>query len=304
MGGSNNGKGALWDLSDGARLVATIEGHTKEVSRCAWSPDGTIIATASSDAPIRLWDAHTFQALEHSLLKVEEDVHVGCKFHEGPSTFDVAFSPDGHWLISWCSLDSCCNIWDVHKRTLHKVIHPRQNSRRDSNSISPILFDSESKLLLTTVGNSRVEVWDIKMDKISFASPHELKIEAASFSPDGKLILAALEEGVVKVWDIDSGVEILEFKGYGAESISRRYHVAQFSPCGKYIASAGDDSRVRLWRISDGTCVAEFSEYTLEDWVTHIAFSPDGRSLSSASYEGTVVIRRLSDISPVLEQNT
>ncbi|KAI1795734.1 WD40-repeat-containing domain protein [Ganoderma leucocontextum] len=72
---------------------------------------------------------------------------------------------------------------------------------------------------------------------------------------------------------------------------------ACFSPCGKYVVSASRDETVRLWRTtrdSDGSCVRTCSEH--ERLVTHVAFSPDRKILSSCAGDGTVVIRRMQDI--------
>ena len=44
----------LWDVRTG-QLIATLEGHTGSVNNLAFSPDGTTLASGSSDETIRLW---------------------------------------------------------------------------------------------------------------------------------------------------------------------------------------------------------------------------------------------------------
>ena len=48
----------LWDAATGA-LQTTLEGHTDNVTSCAFSGDGTRVVTASDDKTARLCDAKT-----------------------------------------------------------------------------------------------------------------------------------------------------------------------------------------------------------------------------------------------------
>ena len=65
----------------------------------AFSPDGTLIATGSSDSTVRVWDALTCQHLA-TLTGHKEPVAA------------VAFSPDGT-LIATGSSDSTVRVWDA-----------------------------------------------------------------------------------------------------------------------------------------------------------------------------------------------
>jgi WD40 repeat protein len=48
----------VWD-SNSWREVATLRGHDDIVWVCAWSPDGTRLASASSDKTVIVWNPNT-----------------------------------------------------------------------------------------------------------------------------------------------------------------------------------------------------------------------------------------------------
>ena len=70
-----------------AKKLGTLRGHEDNVSSVTFSPDGTRLASGSSDATIRLWDVETREEL--ATLRGHEDY-----------VTSVAFSPDGARLAS------------------------------------------------------------------------------------------------------------------------------------------------------------------------------------------------------------
>jgi WD40 repeat protein len=69
---------------DGKTTV--LKGHRNRVFAVAFSPDGSLMATASKDHDARIWDVETGETIE--MLQHNSEVR------------DVEFSPDGRWVVT------------------------------------------------------------------------------------------------------------------------------------------------------------------------------------------------------------
>ncbi len=301
----------VWDISNGvvrAAILASpeIKGSTK-VLGCAWSPDGTLIASLSQDRTVHVWDAFTFQ--QCGLLSSQKDSDTSTKYAESER---VQWSPDSHYL-AWSyritKEDRALEEWVIWSPLVAEQLpkrhplHPRLLYDFDTTAFS---FDPKSRYIAVQAIESGshtdkdhsicVEIWDIESDTLLVSLPgHTTRGQGyISFSQDGTSLLSHSKNGPMKIWDTESWQETASLKGDGMWS----YSEVRFSPDGQYVATAPKipdtgTYTVQLWRISDASCVAVFTEH--KTYIEYLAFSPNGEFLASGDKEGIVHIRRLSD---------
>src|SRR5262249_49928596 len=155
----------------------------------------------------------------------------------GRETFAVAFSPDGHHLVTG-GASQTVQVWDAQTGGVVGTLgaHDRK--------IQGLCFSRDGRHLASASGDGAVKIWDWDATRLreKRAARRTFRARAPemgfnlAFSPDGRRLVAGGEQNTVKIWDVETGEELHSLPGHRGD-----VWAAAFSPdsSGRWVASAG-----------------------------------------------------------------
>ena len=259
----------LWDVATGT-LRNTINHPNGSVFHDVdFSPDSTMLASASEDRKIYLWDVAT-----HSLVKTL----VG----HTDGVVSVAFSPDGQTLASGSGdQDETARLWDVVTGTLTDTI---DYSLDNAQFNVYVIFSPDGRILATQTYRA-IHFWDVMNGRHlhNFTDGHNDiagNLYHFAFSPDSTTFVNKFWDSSAHgrtardnlgLWNVATGGHLQTFSAEYA-------YYPVFSPDGSKLAASGEGG-IHLWDVATGALLNLFYP-----GFEHSDFSPNGRTLVTAGH--------------------
>jgi WD40 repeat protein len=299
----NDGVVRLWSARDGSR-AGSFHGHQGPILTVAFSPEGDeVLSGGSADHWAILWR--------------REGGTVTHRFRHEHGVCAVAFQPGGAAIVT--------GSWDDTARLWHRATGaPLGAPLRHADDVAALAFRRDGRRLVTTSDDGTMRIWDVPTPaqaRHEVRHPHRVNVLAVS--PDGRTLATACSDAVTRLWPLERRGDAVALDGIGMSvalafapdgtalavgTVDGKLHRRRlpggeplgepirlpaavmsvaWSSDGRTIAAGCEDDAPHVFLFAaDGTPGRVLRGHGRK--VPGLAFSPDGRTLASASWDHTV----------------
>ncbi|MER5596581.1 WD40 repeat domain-containing protein [Streptomyces sp. NPDC002265] len=312
--------------------AAVLRGHGRAVNAVAFSADGRLLASASTDTTVVLWDVTDASRPAHAARLTSHRRAVNA----------VAFSADGRLLAS-ASTDRSVILWDVTNPAVPTrsavLVHERPGwLSRDGwrqGGVHAVSFSPGGRFI-ACASDRTVIVWDLsdpaRPSRCARVTHHRHvwqtgPVRTVAFSPDGRLLASGSDgdKNTGVLWDVSEPTRPVRTavvrpqardwpKALSSGGAPAVYSVG-FRHDGRLLATGSGDlgvvsgtygswrqGAVTVWDVTDpahpvrtGTGSLPLAGLGNTGRMYAVAFSPDGRLLASGCENAAVTLWDVTD---------
>ena len=302
----------IWDVGTGNELSTLISQQVEESDKhtpreqipfVVFSPDGRTFATFNQiTAAVQLWEVSTGDLISNFTISHPEPMPP----RDRRGAINLTFSPDGKTLaVATAGGDSSLRLWEVSTGEIISTLaeHPR---------LTVLPIDDRAFISVSTNGTQLRDIHTGKVlqdlteiwTNLSKSIDEIDEAKSSAFSLGNTTLAVGYKDGSLQLWKVGTQKQPVTLEGH-TDSIN----ALAFTADGTRLASGSQDRSIRIWDVRTGTLLLNLTEHInsgrkLEygdgtisrsaEWINNLSFSPDGRTLASASALGTIWLWDLS----------
>ncbi|MFC1805391.1 hypothetical protein ACFL09_00225, partial [Planctomycetota bacterium] len=298
VSGDGENRVRIWDAYTGEELHR-LRGHEEHVCSVAISPNGQLIASASYDQTVRLWNTEGDEA-----APVIDGLHMW-------KDRTIVYTPDARHIITGEAASSkqfvagepsCIRIWDADDAVEVGRIQYGEGPTVREVAVSPdgswiagvstgeeATAQSGALSAPSSSATASMRTWDaVTRQQLLHVRAHCRVLFCVAVSSNGRLVAAGGGDredrpGFMQIWHAGSGADYCSIHGHEEAVIC-----LALSPDGRQIASASWDRTIRVWDLETAEEVHRLD--VREGLVAGLAYSDDSRRLVCCTRDDRVRI--------------
>jgi len=203
--------------------IVILRGHQNVITKLVFSKNGRLLASASADRTVKLWQ------MSFNEGNIEGKLITSLKGHEG-QVYDLDISPDGKQIIS-ASADGTLRLWDI--TGVNKPVVMQMHI----DKVYSCVFSNDGKYIISGGNKGKVIAWNSNGTFNSIMGSMGSAVGHLNCTSDNKIIASAKD---IKVFSIPSGTLLgiipKQDKNVNASAIfGNKYFASSASTTGKII---------------------------------------------------------------------
>jgi WD40 repeat protein len=266
----------LWDVVNDHAL-GKLEGHTGIIWDIAFSPNGQLLASVSSDGTLKVWDWRNKSVIFSQSFPGQ--------------VVSVAFSPDGQGLAVG-GVDEIINqiahaaVWTYAVGSWQPLV-----KFPEYINVTALAYSPRGGTLVGGGSSRNVQVWRVDNGTPVYTLSHAHQVSRAAISPDGSTVATATcmtvsndycTQGGVWLWDLPSGKLIQKLGGF-----PDMVETVAFTADGSNLIAGSRDGTLRFYPTTNYVSIIEHHS---PGGISAMSISPDSGYLATGNDNGEVYV--------------
>lgn len=238
----------------------------------AYHADSNLLVAGFSNGIFGLYEMPDFNMI-HTLSISQNDIDF------------VTINKTGEWLAFGASKLGQLLVWEWQSES---YILKQQGHFDSMNSL---VYSPDGQRIITTADDGKIKVWDIESGFcIVTFTEHTSGVTACEFTKKGNVLFTSSLDGSIRAWDL---IRYRNFRTFTAPT-RLSWSCMAVDPSGEVVAAGSLDSfDIHIWSVQTGQLLDQLAGH--EGPVSSLAFSPNGNTLVSGSWDRTARIWSIFD---------
>ena len=255
-------------------IYAPLKGPRGAVNALVFAPDRRILYSTGGDGNLYRWDLTGSHPVRTTLIS------------NAFINRSLAISNNNKWLACGTA-NSIIQLFDLSSGSKSPIVLQGHNG-----IVGSLVFTPDNQFLISVCTDDRsVRIWRLSDQSSTVIATTESRVRSIDVSPNGNIIAGGTEEGSILLWDRNNNNLQQTF----ANDAGNSFYTVTFSHDGRYLAAGDKRGHVDIWNLASGKKLYELSGQSAR--IMDVKFSPDNSLIAACSYDGTVAIRKMDQLS-------